>query len=242
MILLGTIVNVISILVGGSAGLILKKFLSKRITDTIMQGVGLAVIVIGLSGALGASFQVLNGDISSEYILLMIISLAVGALVGALIKIEDRLDAFAKICERKFAKPGEVSTFAQGFVMAALVFCVGSMAIVGSLEDGINKNSDILFAKSALDGITAMIFASTMGVGVLFAAAIVGLYQGMLTLLAMFIAPYFDDVVVTQITLIGSVLILAIGLNILKIVKIKVGDLLPAMLIPAAYYVVRLFV
>ena len=229
---LGTIVNVITILAGGTAGLILKKFLSKRITETVMQGVGLAVILIGLGGALSASFTVAGGKISSDHIVLMIVSLAIGAVIGEAFKIEGKIDAVGKYCESKFVRPGETSTFAQGFVTATLVFCVGSMAIVGSLEDGISANSDILFAKSTLDGITSMIFASTMGFGVLFSAIIVGIYQGAITLLAVFVSSYLNDIVVTQMSLIGSVLIMAIGFNMLHITKIKVGNLLPAMFIP----------
>ena len=240
MICLGTIVNVVLIIIGGLIGLALKKVLSEKITETVMQGVGLAVVIIGLSGTLSASFVIANGSISSEYILLMIISLALGGLIGELVGIERRLDAFAKLCENKFTKPNSTSTFAQGFVTAVLVFCVGSMAILGSLEDGINKNRDILFAKSTLDGITSMIFASTMGMGVLFSAIVVGIYQGSITLLAIFIEPYLNEVVIKQMSLIGSVLIMAIGFNLLKIAKIKVGNLLPAIFIPIFYYIVRM--
>ncbi len=237
--MLGTIVNVIAVVSGAVIGMILKNILSKRITDTIMQGIGLAVIIVGLSGALSAAFTIVDGKISSEYILLMIISLAVGGLLGELAGIEKKLSGFANFCENKFTKPEENSTFAQGLISASLVFCVGSMAIVGSLEDGINHNSDILFAKSALDGIVAMIFASTMGMGVLFSAVVVGVYQGTLTLLAIFIEPYLNEAVVTQMSLIGSVLIMGIGLNLLHIAKIKVGNLLPAIFIPLIYYMIQ---
>ncbi|MCL1918395.1 MAG: DUF554 domain-containing protein [Peptococcaceae bacterium] len=274
MIGLGTIVNVAAILIGGGAGLILKKVLSQRITDTVMQGVGLAVIIIGIGGALSAAYTVVDGDISTSHILVMIISLAIGALIGELINIESKLDRFAKFCERRSAqrrsaqrksarrksaqrksaqrksarkisespKEESTSTFAQGFVTATLVYCVGAMAIVGSLEDGISQNRDILFAKSVLDGITAMIFASTMGMGVLLSAIVVGVYQGAITLLAVFIAPYFDEVLVTQMSLIGSVLIMSIGINLLKIAKIKVGNLLPALFIPVIFHVAGLFI
>ena len=238
---IGTIVNVATILVGGVAGLALKKYLPKRITDTVLQGVGLAVVIIGISGALSAAFIIVDNSISSEHILLMIISLAVGGLIGELIRIEGRLDSFAGFCEKKLTKPGDESAFTQGFVTATLLFCVGSMAIVGSLEDGINGNSDVLFAKSLLDGITAMIFASTMGIGVLFSAVSVGLYQGLITVLAMFIAPYISDTLVTQMSLIGSVLIMSIGLNMLQISKIKTGNLLPAIFMPVFYYLIQMF-
>ncbi|MCL2086941.1 MAG: DUF554 domain-containing protein [Oscillospiraceae bacterium] len=239
MIGLGTLVNVITILVGGTAGLLLKKVLTKRITETIMQGIGLAVIIIGIVGVISGSFAVIDNTLSSEHILLMVLSLAIGAAIGELLKIEQKLATLASFCEKRFAAGPPVadstqppSTFVQGFVTATLVYCVGSMAIVGALEDGINGNSDILFAKSLLDGITAMVFASTMGVGVLLSAVVVGVYQGLMTMGAVFIAPYMSATLISQISIVGSVLILAIGLNLLNIAKIKVGNLLPAMLIP----------
>jgi len=238
MVGLGTIVNFGTIIVGGALGLILKRVLSKRITDTMLQGIGLAVMIIGVSGTLIAAFTIVDGIIISEHVLIMIISLALGALIGELLRIEDGLESFGKFCERKLVKPDEESTFAQGFVTATLVFCVGSMAIVGSIEDGINRNSDILVAKSIIDGITAMIFASTMGFGVLFSAFTVGVYQGILTALAYFAGPFISELVIMQMSLVGSILIMSIGLNMLKIAKIKVGNLLPAIFIHAIYQMI----
>jgi len=235
---LGTIVNIGTIIVGGALGLVFRKIIAKRIMDTVMQGIALAVVVIGISGTLSAAFTIRDGTIISEHVLIMIISLAIGALTGELLRIEDRLEAFGGFCERKLTKPDDDSTFAQGFVTATLVFCVGSMAIVGSLEDGMNQNSDILIAKSIIDGIAAMIFASTMGIGVLFSALTVGLYQGTLTVLAVFLAPFFSDTIVMQMSLVGSILIMSIGLNMLKMSKIKTGNLLPAIFIPAIYHLI----
>ncbi|MCL2874051.1 MAG: DUF554 domain-containing protein [Defluviitaleaceae bacterium] len=241
MILLGTITNVVLITIGGVAGVFLKQFLSRRIANTVMQGIGLAIVIIGISGAMSSSFTIVDGNISADHVLLMIVSLALGAFIGELVGIEKQLNNFAKFCEERLTKSGgESPSFAQGFVTATLVFCVGSMAIVGSLEDGINRNSDILIAKSVIDGIAAMIFASTMGFGVIFSALTVGIYQGSITLLAMYIAPYIDDVVVAQMSLVGSILVMAIGLNMLEISKIKVGNLLPAMFIPAVYYAIQI--
>jgi len=237
---LGTVINALAILAGGAVGLVLKRFLSSRVTDTVTNGMGLSVVIIGVSGALGASFKVTGGSITSEYVLLMIISLTVGAFIGESIGIEERLNVFAGFCEKKLIKPGEASTFSQGFVTATLLFCVGSMAIVGALEDGISRNIDILAAKSVLDGVGAMVFASTMGVGVLFSAASVAVYQGLITVLAMIVSPFFTDEVVRQISLIGAVLILGTGLNLLRITKIKVSNLLPAVLIPIVYYAIKL--
>jgi uncharacterized membrane protein YqgA involved in biofilm formation len=235
MIGVGTIANVAAIVVGGLAGILLKKVLSKRITDTVMQGVGLAIVIVGITGVFGAVNDNAGGSATSEHILIMIISLAVGALIGEIINLEDKLYALARFCENKFSKPGEQSTFAHGFTMSTLFFCAGSMAIVGAFEEGMNHNSEILFAKSMIDGIAAIFFASTMGFGVILAAAMVGIYQGLLTLLAVFIAPYFSDVVITQMSLIGSVLIMSIGLNLLEITKIRISNLLPAMIIPIIY-------
>jgi len=238
MVGLGTIVNFVTIIVGGALGLILKRFLSKRIMDTVMQGIGLAVMIIGVSGTMVAAFSIVDGQIVSGHVLIMIVSLALGALIGELLRIEGRLESFGKFCERKLVKPDEESTFAQGFVTATLVFCVGSMAIVGSIEDGINRNSDILIAKSIIDGIAAMIFASTMGFGVLFSAVTVSIYQGTITLLAYFAGPFISEIVIMQMSLVGSILIMSIGLNMLKISKIKVGNLLPAIFIPAIYQLI----
>ena len=259
---LGTIVNVAAILLGGFIGLVLKRGLPKRITDTVLQGVALAVTFVGITGAVKAALSIVDGGLSVNHLVIMIVSLALGAVIGELIKIEGKLESFGKFCERKATPPVshrdgspgsvpnrrggvlppvEASTFAQGFVTATLVFCVGSMAIVGSLEDGINRNSDILLTKSLIDGISAMIFASTMGIGVLFSAVPVAVYQGLITSLAIIIAPYLSDVIVAQMSLVGSVLITAIGLNMLKIAKIKVGNMLPAIFIPVIYYIVRFF-
>ena len=239
---LGTVVNVMAILLGGTIGLVLRGYLSKRIMETVMQGVGLAIIIIGIGGALSASFKIVDTGVTTDYILLMILSLVTGAFIGEWIRIEDRLDSFAKLCERKFTKPDENSDFAKGFVSTSLIYCVGAMAIVGSLEDGINGNSDILFAKSALDGITAIIFASTLGVGVLFSAISVGIYQGLITVLSMSLASFLNDTLISQMSLIGSVLIMSIGFNMLKVTSIKTGNLLPAVFIPIFYHLALMII
>ena len=176
---------------------------------------------------------------STQFTLLMIISLAVGALVGELLNIEAKLNSFAKRCEKRFAPKDSSSTFAQGFITASLIFCVGAMAIVGSIEDGINQNADILFAKSALDFVIAMVLASVLGVGVLFSAAAILVYQGLITILATLIAPYMSYELITQMSLVGSVLIVGIGFNLLKITNVRLGNMLPAIFVPIIYYLVR---
>ena len=238
MIGIGTLVNIATILVGGALGLVLKRVLAKRIMDTVMQGISLAVIVIGISGTLAAAFSIVDNQIVGGHVLIMIVSLAIGGLIGELLKIEERLKSFGMFCERKLTKPDDESTFAQGFVTATLVFCIGSMAIVGSLEDGINRNPDILIAKSVIDGIAAMIFASAMGFGVLFSAFTVGIYQGTITVLSVFLAPFLSDIVIQQMSVVGSILIISVGLNMLKIGKIKTANLLPAIFIPPIYHLI----
>ena len=238
MIGLGTIVNIITVLVGGTLGLFLKHLLSEKLTNMILQGLALAVLVIGLSGVITNSMKISEGKIEeSHHPLVIILSLAVGALIGTFLHIEERLDSFAEKMATKFSGAGDASNFSQGFVTTTLLFCVGPMAILGSLKDGVSGNPDVLYAKSALDGICAMIYASTFGVGVLFSAVSVALYQGSITLLAHFINPYLNKIVVAQMLFVGSTLIIGIALNVLKVTKIKIGNLLPAILIPLVWYV-----
>lgn len=231
---LGTIVNVIAIIVGAACGIILKKGLPERFKTTIMQALGLSVLIIGISGALQGIYSVTaNGKLDRNYITGMILSLVVGSILGEILKIEDNLDKLGAWFQRCFAS--SESNFAKGFVTASLVYCVGAMAIIGSLEDGLYGKIDILFAKSMLDGISAIIFSATLGLGVLFSSIPVLIYQGSITLLAGLLKPLLTDIVVSQMSLVGSVLILAIGFNLLEFKKFKVGNMLPAIFMPLLY-------
>ncbi|WP_039765558.1 MULTISPECIES: DUF554 domain-containing protein [unclassified Caldicellulosiruptor] len=245
MIGLGTIVNTAAVIVGSILGLVLKFGIPERFKSTIMQAISLSVIFIGISGVLQGIFKVLNsGRIDRQYIMLMIFSLVIGGFVGEILKIEDFLDRLGEKIKKAVSKviKSENSTFTEGFVTASLVFCVGAMAIVGSLEDGLNRNFSILFAKSILDGVTSIIFSATLGIGVMFSSVAVLIYQGSITLLAGLIKPFLTDTVVLQMSMVGSVLIFAIGLNMLGVSKIKVGNLLPAIFVPALWYVVNLLI
>ncbi|ABP66153.1 protein of unknown function DUF554 [Caldicellulosiruptor saccharolyticus DSM 8903] len=245
MIGLGTIVNAAAVIVGSILGLVLKFGIPERFKSTIMQAISLSVIFIGISGVLQGIFKVLNsGRIDRQYIMLMIFSLVIGGFVGEILKIEDFLDRLGEKIKKAVSKviKSENSTFTEGFVTASLVFCVGAMAIVGSLEDGLNRNFSILFAKSILDGVTSIIFSATLGIGVMFSSVAVLIYQGSITLLAGLIKPFLTDTVVLQMSMVGSVLIFAIGLNMLGVSKIKVGNLLPAIFVPALWYVVNLLI
>ncbi|WAM33712.1 DUF554 domain-containing protein [Caldicellulosiruptor morganii] len=238
---LGTIVNTAAVIAGSIIGIILRHGIPERFKNTIMQAISLSVIFIGISGVLQGIFKILSGGkIDRQYIMLMIFSLIIGGIVGELLKIEDFLDSLGERIKSSLGSRirSENSRFTEGFVTASLVFCVGAMAIVGSLEDGLNHNFSILFAKSILDGVSSIIFAATMGIGVMFSGAVILFYQGSITLLANFLKPLLTDVVIAQTSMVGSVLIFAIGLNMLGISKIKVGNLLPAIFVPMLWYLI----
>jgi hypothetical protein len=232
---LGTIVNAAAIIAGGVSGALLRSGLPERFRETVMQALGLSIIMIGLSGALQGIYVVTaGGKLSREYIMLMIFSLVGGAITGELLNIEDKLEKLGLWIEKKFLKNS--GNFAEGFVTASLVFCVGAMAIVGSLEDGLTGDTGTLFAKAILDGVISVIFAATLGIGVAFSAIPVFLYQGLITIMAGYIKPWLTESVISQTSLVGSILIIAIGINVLELKRIKVGNLLPAVFIPFIYY------
>ncbi len=222
--MLGTIVNSLAIIVGSLLGIGIKKGIKDDYKNTIMDGIGLAVIVIGIMGG-----------IKSENIILVIGSVVLGSIIGEVIGIENKLDNLGNSLQSKFG--GKDSNFSKGFVTASLVYCVGAMAIVGSLESGIQGNHETLFAKSILDGISAVIFASTLGIGVAFSSIPVFIYQGSITLLANFVKDLLTTQVVNEMSAVGGLLIMAIGINILGIKKIKVGNMLPAVFIPIIYHI-----
>lgn len=223
--MLGTIVNSVSILVGGLTGSLFKNKISSAYNETIMKALGLSVILIGLKGAL-----------QGNDILLLIISLTLGTLMGEMMKIERGIERIGAWLESKFSKQGGV---ANGFVTASLVYCVGAMAIMGSLESGLSNKHDILFAKALIDGISAVIFSSSLGIGVCFSAISVFIYQGIITLTASLMKQFLIPSVVNEMSAIGGLLIVAIGANILEIKRIKVGNMLPAVFIPLLYYILK---
>lgn len=238
MIGLGTVVNTAAIIAGGVAGTFIKSGLPERFKKIVMQAIGLAVLLIGVSGTLQGMYKVLDGGkLDRQYTMLMIFSLVIGAIAGEWLNIEDKLEKLGQWFQARFAKGG--GNFAEGFVTASLIYCVGAMAIVGALEDGLTGSTGTLFAKSILDGVSAVVFAATLGPGVAFAALPVLVYQGGITVMASFIEPFLTPEVITQVSLVGSVLILGIGLTMLEIKKIKVGNMLPAILVPFVYYIIK---
>lgn len=226
--MLGTIVNCIAIIIGCLLGLIVKGRLSERISTTIMSGLGLCVLYIGISGAL-----------KGEDTLLMIISIALGALIGEVIDVDRWLNRLGHYLEGKIRnKDGQTISIAEGFVTASLLFCVGAMAIVGALESGLKGNHETLFAKSLLDGISSIIFTSSLGIGVIFSAVSVLIYQGVIALGAGFLSSFLSSTVISNISSVGSILIIGLGLNMLGVTKIKIANLLPAVLLPILFGII----
>lgn len=226
--MLGTIVNSAAIAIGSILGVLLNKGIKEEYRNTIMDGIALTVILIGIMGAL-----------NNENLILMIISIALGSIIGEALEIEKKLDNLGASLENRFGK-GD-SNFSKGFVTASLVFCVGAMAIVGSLESGLQGNHSTLFAKSIIDGITSVIFASTLGIGVGFSSFAVLLYQGTITLLASSIKYLLTPEAINEMSSVGGLLIAAVGINILGIKKINVGNLLPAIFIPLIFFTLKGF-
>ncbi len=216
----GTIVNTIAIVVGGLIGLLFGQAFPEKIKKTVIQGIGLAILLIGGSMAL-----------QTKNPLVIISSLVLGGIIGEWVDIELRLQNLGQWMERRFAKKGQGTGFTKAFVTTSLIYCVGAMAIMGSLESGLNGNHNILFAKSMLDGITALIFASSMGIGVLVSALPVFLYQGAITIAAGLLQGILSAQVIAEMSATGGLLILGIGFNILELKEIKVGNLLPAIFI-----------
>lgn len=229
--MLGTIINTIAVIAGSLCGLLVaflsKKFKFKTKRDyskRIMQALGLCTLYIGITGAL-----------DGENTLVLILSMVIGTLIGEALNLDDRINALGARLEARFASDkseGEKSTFAEGFVSATLLFCVGAMAIVGSLQSGLTGNHDTLIAKSMLDCIAAILFASSMGMGVIFSAAAVLIYQGAITLLAQWISPYLNDTVVNEMSCAGYVIIIALACNMLGLSKFKVMNFVPAIFLP----------
>jgi uncharacterized protein len=227
--MLGTIVNALAIIAGSLLGLLFSKGIAENYREIILSGVGLSVVLIGIKSAL-----------VSNDLMIVIFSVIIGAVLGESLKIEKKLEDLGAFLEtRVTAKSDDSKSFARGFVTASLVFCVGSMAIIGSLESGLTGNHQTLFAKSVLDGVTSIIFASAMGLGVMFSSLAVFLYQGLITITAGFMKNFLVAETIAQMTSVGGLLILAIGLNMLKITTIRVGNLIPAIFLPLAYFALR---
>lgn len=222
--MLGTIVNCLAIIIGCGVGLIINGRMPERVSNNIMNGLALSVLYIGISGALKGTDTIQ-----------MIICIAIGALVGELLDLDKRLKSLGDFFERKVKQGKDKVSIAEGFVTSSLLFCVGAMALVGSLESGLKGDHTTLFAKSMLDGISSIIFTSTLGIGVLLSVITVFVYQGLITLCAGLLSGVLSTLVIENMSSVGSILIIGLGLNMLGVTKIKVANLLPAVFIPIVF-------
>lgn len=226
--MIATIINAVLVLVGSIIGLVFKNKISDRFSAVITQALALCVLGIGISNVL-----------ASTDTLCVIICLVLGTMLGELLKIEDRLDGAGEFLRRKLIKSnGGNNRFTEGFVTATLLYCIGAMAITGSIEAGLNHNYSIIISKGVIDGVTSISFAAAMGVGVAFSVIPLMIYQGAITLLATVVGPYLGEIVIAGMTATGGTLIMGLAVNMLNIpnVKIKVGNMLPAIFLPIAYY------
>ena len=230
--MLGVLVNVITVLIGGSVGLLCKRGIPRHLTDAVMQGLGLCTLYIGIDGAL-----------AGENVLIVIAAMVLGAIVGTLLDIDGAINRLGTWVERKFRRvEGEKISLAEGFVTASLLFCVGSMTVVGSLNAGILGDNEMLFTKATLDLVSSAMLSASLGAGVLLAAVFVLVFQGSLVLLSSLIAPVLTTVAIAEMTCAGSLLIMAIGLNLMGLAKIKVANYMPAIFFaPLLVWIVSLF-
>lgn len=227
----GTIVNFLSIIIGSLLGLILKKGIKEKYKEVILSIVPITIIFLGLS-------TTLSNMPKSEKPILFIISLVLGGLIGQWLEIEYKLEIFSQNLEKRFLKNSENNSFAKGFLTSSLLFCVGTMAILGSLDGGLKNNYGILYTKSILDGITSIILSSTFGIGVLFSSFAVLLYQGTITIFAKFLGNILTANMLVEISIIGGILLFTMGLSMLHIKKFKTINFLPSILIPIFYYII----
>ena len=213
----GTIFNSLTVLIGSSIGLAVGKFIPEKMQGTIFNCMGLFTLYVGI-----------NMTLSTKNSIAVLLSLVLGTITGELLGIETKLNSLGDTLKAKFH--AENSGFTEGFVNASLLFCVGSMAVIGSFEDGLRHNPEILMTKGTMDGIVSIIFAGSFGIGALFSIFPMFLYQGALTLIAVWAEPFITQDMYANISGLGGLMILGIGLNMLKLTKLKLGDMLPGLL------------
>ena len=216
----GVLVNVATVIVGSLIGLLIKCGMPERIAKAMTTGVALATIYIGIDGMMGG-----------EKTLVLILSLVIGGMIGTLFNLDQLLENFGKKVESRF-KNNKNGNIAEGFISSTLLFCVGAMTIVGALNSGISGNHEMQYTKAVLDLVSSIVLASTLGFGVMLSSVSVLVIQGSITLLAKFVAPYLSDIVIAEMTCVGSVLILALALNLLNVTKIKLMNYVPAIFLP----------
>ena len=234
MIGLGTIINVGAIVIGGLFGLFLGRGVKVRYQDILMISVGISIMMLGIGGTMEEMLSVQDGNIVSGGSMMMIITMAVGALIGEWMDIEGKMEKFGIWLKKKTGSSGD-SAFVDAFVTCSLTVCIGAMAIVGSIKDGIYGDYTILAAKAILDLIIVFVMTVSMGKGYVFSAIPVGIFQGVITLLARLIQPLMTEAALSNLSLVGSIMIFCVGLNLVFGKKVKVANFLPAIVLAVAW-------
>ena len=235
---MGTLINAALILLGGIIGLVFKKAVSKEMEFSIHKATGVAVLIIGICGVLSSMLKVRDsGNIASSGELILVVSLALGTFVGELLKLEERLNKGCRWIESKC----KMSNFSTGFITATMIYCIGAMAIVGSINDGLLGDSSTLITKGIIDGITSVVLAASLGYGVLFSAIPILIYQGGMTLLAGLLENVLVGELLSNICMVGYALVMCIGINFLTNdeKQIKTVNMLPALLVPVVYQIAK---
>lgn len=238
MIGLGTIINTIAVIGGGIIGLLLKNGFKEQMQKSLMQACGIATIFIGIAGVLTKMLVLNDGKFETQGTMLLIFSMVIGTGLGEAIRLEDKMDHLGEQIKKAVKKEND-SQFVDGFVNVSLIICVGAMAIVGAIQDGISGDYSMLAAKAILDAIIVMIFASTYGIGAVFSAVPVLVYQGGITLIAAFGGSFVSEAMISQLSFVGSALIFCVGINVAFEKRFRVGNMLPALLVPIAYEIIR---
>lgn len=230
---MGTLINTIAIIVGGVLGMLFGNILKERHQQSLTMACGISVLFIGITGALEGLLVIENNSIASTNSMMLVICLAVGALIGEILNIEDKFERFGEWLKQKTGNAKD-KMFVEGFVSASLTVCIGAMAIVGSLEDGLTGDYSVLAIKAILDLIIIMVMTTSLGKGAAFSAIPVFLFQGSITLLARFIEPFMTETALFNLSTVGNVLIFCVGLNLVWGKKVRVANLLPAVVVAIA--------
>lgn len=231
---LGTIINMLAILAGGLIGRLVGKAIPKRVQDMLYMVCGIATLFIGIGGCLQHMLTVENGVLNTQGTMMMLLSLTIGALIGEWINLEKRLEQFGEWLKRKTGNSGD-ATFIDGFVTASLTVCIGAMAIVGTIQDGMEGDISVLAAKSVLDLVIVCVMAASMGKGCIFSLIPVGILQGSVTALSVVLKPVITESALSNLSYVGSVLIFCVGVNLVWGKKVKVANLLPAVVIAVVW-------
>lgn len=233
MIGLGTIINAAGVLVGGLVGLLIGQRLKKRFQEILMCALGLSVLFISVAGVIKEMFVLADGQIATQGTLMIIVSLVIGGLLGELLNIEVRAEQFGEWLKRK-THNNKDTRFVDGFVTSSLTICVGAMAVIGAINDGISGDYSILLTKAILDAVILVVMAASHGIGCIFSLIPLVLFQGLITVLARLIQPIMTAAALSNLSLVGSILIFGVGINLVFGKRIKVGNLLPAIVIAVA--------